>query len=62
MAGHEATALTSRVGYGPVIAFALTILLGAFLVFQVQPIIGRHIPAWYGDTPAVCGGPFSEET
>ena len=44
------------------IAFAPTILLGAFLVFQVQPIIGRHIPAWYGGTPAVCGGPFSEET
>jgi hypothetical protein len=36
-----------------VIAFALTILLGAFLVFQVQPIIGRHILPWYGGTPAV---------
>jgi hypothetical protein len=35
------------------IAFALTIFLGAFLLFLVQPLIGKFILPWFGGTPAV---------
>ena len=31
----------------------MTIFLGAFLLFQVQLIIGKYILPWYGGTPAV---------
>jgi hypothetical protein len=34
-------------------AFALTIFTGAFLLFQVQPLIGKFILPWYGGGPAV---------
>lgn len=33
--------------------FALTIFLSAFLLFQVQPLIGKIILPWFGGTPAV---------
>lgn len=33
--------------------YALTIFLSAFLLFQVQPLIGRYILPWFGGTPAV---------
>ena len=33
--------------------FPLTIFLGAFLLFQVQPIMGRYILPWFGGGPAV---------
>ncbi|MDH3718906.1 MAG: hypothetical protein OES79_12365, partial [Planctomycetota bacterium] len=33
--------------------FALTIFLGAFLLFQVQPLISKAILPWYGGTPNV---------
>jgi hypothetical protein len=33
--------------------FALTTLLSAFLVFQVQPIISKCVLPWFGGTPAV---------
>jgi hypothetical protein len=33
--------------------FGLTILVGAFLVFQVQPIISKSILPWFGGSPAV---------
>ena len=33
--------------------YAITILLGAFLLFQVQPLIGKMILPWFGGTPAV---------
>jgi hypothetical protein len=32
---------------------AVTIFLGAFLVFQVQPIIARYILPWFGGSPSV---------
>src|SRR5262245_1859377 len=35
------------------LAFALTILTGAFLLFQVQPLIGKFILPWFGGSPAV---------
>ena len=33
--------------------YALTIALSAFLIFQVQPIIGKYILPWFGGTPNV---------
>ncbi len=33
--------------------FPLTILISAFFLFQVQPIIARFILPWYGGTPSV---------
>jgi hypothetical protein len=41
--------------YGPgrVLHFAVTIFLSAFLLFQVQPLIGKIILPWFGGTPAV---------
>jgi hypothetical protein len=35
------------------IYFAVCIFLSAFLLFQVQPMIGRYILPWFGGTPAV---------
>ena len=33
--------------------YALTIFLSAFLLFQVQPLIGKYILPWFGGTPSV---------
>ncbi|MEY2877714.1 MAG: hypothetical protein RLZZ15_94 [Verrucomicrobiota bacterium] len=33
--------------------FALTIFTGAFLLFQVQPLIGKYILPWFGGSPGV---------
>jgi hypothetical protein len=33
--------------------FGSTIFVGAFLLFQVQPLISKYILPWYGGTPAV---------
>jgi hypothetical protein len=35
------------------LAFALTIFTGAFLLFQVQPLIGKYILPWFGGSPGV---------
>ncbi len=37
----------------PAWAFAATTLLGAFLLFQVQPMIAKFILPWFGGAPAV---------
>ena len=37
----------------PGLAFAATILLSAFLLFQVQPLISKFILPWFGGCPAV---------
>lgn len=37
----------------PVRAYALTTFFGAFLLFQVQPLIGKFILPWYGGGPGV---------
>ncbi len=34
-------------------AFAITIFAGAFLLFQVQPMMGKFILPWFGGSPAV---------
>jgi len=33
--------------------FALTIFTGAFLLFQVQPLVGKYILPWFGGGPGV---------
>jgi spermidine synthase len=33
--------------------FAVSIFLSAFLLFQIQPLIGKFILPWFGGTPAV---------
>jgi hypothetical protein len=35
------------------VLFPVTIFLSAFLLFQVQPLMGRYILPWFGGTPAV---------
>ncbi len=35
------------------IIFAVSIFLSAFLLFQIQPMIGKFILPWFGGTPAV---------
>lgn len=35
------------------IPYALTIFTGAFLLFQVQPLIGKYILPWFGGSPGV---------
>ncbi|MCC6573779.1 MAG: fused MFS/spermidine synthase [Planctomycetes bacterium] len=35
------------------IAFAAAIFVSAFLIFQVQPLLGKYILPWFGGTPAV---------
>ncbi len=37
----------------PMLPFALTIFTGAFLLFQVQPLIGKFILPWFGGSPGV---------
>src|SRR3954451_7241068 len=37
----------------PAVFFALTILLSAFLLFQVQPLIAKLILPWFGGSAAV---------
>src|SRR5688500_607649 len=39
--------------HSPMPAFALTIFAGAFLLFQVQPLIGKYILPWFGGSPGV---------
>jgi hypothetical protein len=36
-----------------VFTYALTIFIGAFLLFQVQPLIGKYILPWFGGAPGV---------
>jgi hypothetical protein len=35
------------------LTYAIPIVLSAFLLFLVQPLIGRFILPWFGGTPAV---------
>lgn len=35
------------------ITFAATTVLSAFLLFQIQPLLGKHILPWFGGSPAV---------
>ena len=35
------------------LTYAITIFIGAFLLFQVEPLLARYILPWFGGTPAV---------
>jgi len=35
------------------LCYALTILLSAFLLFQIQPLISKFILPWFGGSPSV---------
>ena len=35
------------------LAYALTVFVGAFLLFQIQPILGKFLLPWFGGAPAV---------
>ena len=37
----------------PAPAYAFAVFLGAFLLFQVQPLLGRYILPWFGGGPSV---------
>ncbi|MCE5185248.1 MAG: hypothetical protein LLF76_03885 [Planctomycetaceae bacterium] len=39
--------------WGMAALFAAVIFLGAFLLFQVQPLIGRYLLPWFGGAPEV---------
>jgi len=39
--------------FATALVFAVTIFLGAFLLFQVQPLIGRFLLPWFGGSPEV---------
>ena len=39
--------------FGQMLAYAFTIFSGAFLLFQVQPLIGKYILPWFGGGPGV---------
>src|SRR5690349_15566410 len=34
-------------------AYALAIFTGAFLLFQVQPLMGKYLLPWFGGAPGV---------
>jgi hypothetical protein len=37
----------------PIALFAVTAFVSAFLIFIVQPMVGKHILPWFGGVPAV---------
>ena len=45
--------MSQKMPLASVLPFALTILLGAFLVFQVQPVFSNSVLPWFGGSPAV---------
>ena len=38
---------------GTAVIYVMTVFLGAFLLFQVQPLIGKYILPWFGGGPEV---------
>ncbi len=40
-------------GFENLAPYAFTIFLSAFLLFQIQPLIGKYYLPWYGGSPAV---------
>lgn len=54
-ASRPGRSIRSRLGSPAAVAwvFAPAVFLGAFLVFQVQPIVGKQVLPWYGGSPAV---------
>jgi hypothetical protein len=44
---------SSSLRSGVIVAYAATVFLSAFLLFQVQPLLSKFILPWFGGTPAV---------
>ncbi len=44
---------TSNVANSRSLLFAMTVFTSAFLLFQVQPLLGKFILPWFGGSPAV---------
>jgi hypothetical protein len=42
-----------KLNFFPKVLFAAAVFLGAFLLFQVQPLFGRFLTPWFGGTPEV---------
>jgi hypothetical protein len=51
--GSQAHASAVSSPHGNAIIYAVTAFLGAFLLFQVQPLIGKFILPWFGGGPEV---------
>ena len=49
----SATLPRTLAGPNFMLPFALTIFTGAFLLFQVQPLVGKYILPWFGGGPGV---------
>ncbi len=45
--------IKNLIKHNQVIAYAVTVFLSAFLLFQVQPLMGKFILPWFGGSPAV---------
>jgi hypothetical protein len=52
-AADASSALAGRIERSLGARLALVTFLGAFLLFQVQPLIGKTLLPWYGGSPAV---------
>ena len=50
---RDAAALGFATQWVVVALFGGTVFLSAFLLFQVQPLIGKRILPWFGGTPSV---------
>src|SRR5215471_5495546 len=50
---HGSAVSTVRIWSTLGFVFATTILVSAFLLFQVQPLISKYILPWFGGSPAV---------
>ncbi len=53
MASTACETTDGAAGGWPRLTFGLTILLSAFLLFQVQPLVSKAILPWFGGCPAV---------
>jgi hypothetical protein len=51
--GDKLAGQSAGVKWGATIIYALTVFVGAFLLFQVQPLIGKFILPWFGGSPEV---------
>ena len=51
--GLSSRGTTTIARIGQMAVYGLTIFIGAFLLFQVQPVIGKYILPWFGGAPSV---------
>jgi hypothetical protein len=50
---HASRRLPEGAGWRGMMLYGITIFLGAFLLFLIQPVIGKYLLPWFGGTPAV---------